>query len=51
MELLKEEGQLKDSGLTDKDLKKAEKLLSDLLISYYHERIKYPEKGEPTKKG
>ena len=41
--LLKEE-QLKDSGLTEEELKRIEKLLVELILSYYHERIKYPEK-------
>jgi membrane-associated HD superfamily phosphohydrolase len=37
--------------LTDDELKKIGKYLADLLISYYHERIKYPEKNEGDKKG
>jgi len=37
-----EENQLKNSQLTEKDLQLIEKLLAELLISYYHERIKYP---------
>lgn len=41
---LLEEGQLKDSKLTDEELKKIEELLTELLISHYHKRVKYPEK-------
>ncbi|NPB05759.1 MAG: HDIG domain-containing protein [Aquificae bacterium] len=43
LENLKKEGQLKASGLTEEDLKLVEKLLTELILSYYHERIKYPE--------
>lgn len=45
---LEEEGQLKNANLSQEDLKKIATLLTELLISYYHQRIKYPEK--PTKK-
>jgi len=44
LEMLKEEGQLEAAGLTEKDIKKIEKTLVDLIMSYYHERIKYSEK-------
>ena len=44
IEMLKEEGQLEASELTEKELKKIEKTLVELIMSYYHERIKYPEK-------
>jgi putative nucleotidyltransferase with HDIG domain len=50
LELLTEEGQLEKSGLTRKELEKIKKHLSELLISYYHERIKYPEKRREEKK-
>lgn len=40
---LVEEGQLSKSGLTADDLRKIEKYLIELMLSYYHERIKYPD--------
>ncbi len=40
---LVEEGQLNRSTLTEDDLKKIEKTLEEQILSYYHERIKYPE--------
>ena len=43
VENLLEEGQLKDSKLTDEELRKIEELLTELLISHYHERVRYPE--------
>lgn len=46
---LLEEGQLKDSQLSPEELKKIEELLKELLISYYHKRVKYPERT--TRKG
>jgi putative nucleotidyltransferase with HDIG domain len=39
---LKEEHQLIESGLTEKDLEKIKTLLIEIIKSYYHERIKYP---------
>ncbi len=44
IDMLKEEGQLLSSNLTEEELKTVEKLLTELILSYYHERIKYPEK-------
>jgi putative nucleotidyltransferase with HDIG domain len=40
---LLKEGQLKNSGLTEGDLEKIRKHLVELLLSYYHKRVKYPE--------
>ena len=48
--LLKEEKQLQNSTLSEDELKKIEELLSELLTSYYHERIKYPEKPKEVRK-
>ncbi len=50
VERLKEEHQLDDSGLTEEDLEKIKKSLSELILSYYHERIKYPEEKEKVSK-
>lgn len=47
---LLQEGQLKDSGLSKEDLEKIENLLTELILSYYHERIKYPEKPQEVEK-
>lgn len=44
LNMLKEEGQLCSSNLTEEELKTIEKLLTELILSYYHERVKYPEK-------
>jgi putative nucleotidyltransferase with HDIG domain len=47
IQTLLEEGQLKRSSLTEEELKKIAKILEEQILSYYHERIKYPE--EPKK--
>jgi putative nucleotidyltransferase with HDIG domain len=39
-----EEGQLSRSTLTEEELKKIAKTLEEQILSYYHERIRYPEK-------
>ena len=44
IKMLLEEGQLEGVHLTGEELKKIENLLVELLLSYYHERIRYPEK-------
>jgi len=49
LKILREEGQLDESGLTEKDFQKIRKSLVELLISYYHERIRYPEREEAKK--
>jgi len=50
IEILKEEGQLNASNLGEEELQTIEKLLTELLLSYYHERIKYPEKPSGERK-
>jgi len=50
IENLLEEEQLKDSHLSMEELKKIEELLTELLISYYHKRVKYPEKTPRERK-
>ena len=44
LNLLLEEGQLDKVNFSPEELKKIKKLLTELLLSYYHERIRYPEK-------
>ncbi|HIC09621.1 MAG TPA: HDIG domain-containing protein [Aquificales bacterium] len=44
LNLLLEEGQLKKVNFSPEELEKIKKLLTELLLSYYHERIRYPEK-------
>ncbi len=53
VENLLKEGQLEKSGLSKEELETIKKLLTELILSYYHERIKYPDapkKGRPTVK-
>jgi putative nucleotidyltransferase with HDIG domain len=44
LNILTEEGQLNRANLTEAELKKIEKTLEEQILSYYHERIKYPER-------
>jgi len=48
-ELLKE-GQLKDSNLTEEELKKIEDLMVEQLLNYYHDRVKYPKETDKGRK-
>ena len=44
LDTLKQEGQLDAAGFSPGELEQIEKHLVELILSYYHERIKYPEK-------
>ena len=44
LDTLQKEGQLEAAGFSPGELEQIEKHLVELLLSYYHERIKYPEK-------
>ena len=50
LKMLLEEGQIDESILPPEEIEKIENLLVELLLSYYHERIKYPEKPQKVGK-